>query len=67
MGEQGKDDWVDQIVLKVLLCRDVNIPSIQWPIIVLDAYHMYQMGLVVNHHWLHFLVQANWRPHQQTH
>jgi hypothetical protein len=45
--------WIDEVVLTewinivLKLCNyacDVNNPSIQPPIILLDAYHMHQMG-----------------------
>ena len=49
MDEKRMHEWVDVILKPWKEARDVHNPSMQSPIIILDAYRVHQMGSVVNH------------------
>ena len=48
------NEWIDVVLKPWKDDRDATNPSIQQPIIILDAYPVHQMGSVVNH------IQATW-------
>ena len=41
-------EWIDVVLMPWKADRDANNPSLQPPILVLDAYRVHQMGSVVN-------------------
>jgi hypothetical protein len=47
MDKAMMNEWIDVVLKPWKDDRDASNPSIQPPIIVLDAYHVHQMGLVV--------------------
>ena len=49
MDEARMHVWVQVILKPWKEARDSNNPSMQPPIIILDAYRVHQMGSVVNH------------------
>ena len=49
MDEGMMNAWIEVILKPWKDHRDANNPSIQPPILVLDAYNVHQMGSVVNH------------------
>jgi hypothetical protein len=49
MDEQRMHEWVDVVLKPWKEARDANNPSMQPPIIILDAYRVHQMGSVVQH------------------
>ena len=48
MDEALMNEWIDVILTPWKADRDANNPSLQPPILVLDAYRVHQMGSVVN-------------------
>ena len=42
------NEWIDIVLMPWKADRDANNPSLQPPILVLDAYRVHQMGSVVN-------------------
>jgi hypothetical protein len=48
MDESKKNEWIDVILQPWKANRDKNNPSVEPPILVLDAYLVHQMGSVVN-------------------
>jgi hypothetical protein len=49
MDETRMHEWVEAVLKPWKEERDANNPSMQPPIIILDAYRVHQMGSVVNH------------------
>jgi hypothetical protein len=49
MDEAMMNEWINIVLKPWKDDHDASNPSIQPPIIVLDAYRVHQMGLVVNH------------------
>jgi len=48
MDESKMNKWIDAILQWWKVNSDKNNPSAEPPILILDAYHVHQMGLVVN-------------------
>ena len=48
MDEARLHEWVEVILKPWREARDSNNPSMQPPILILDAYHVHQMGSVMN-------------------
>jgi hypothetical protein len=48
MDETMMNEWIDVVLKPWKDARDENNPSIQPPILVLDAYRVHQMGSIVN-------------------
>ena len=49
MDNAMMNEWIDIVLKPWKDDRDASNPSIQPPIIILDAYLVHQMGSVVNH------------------
>jgi hypothetical protein len=47
-GQIQKNEWIDVILQPWKANQDANNPSVEPPILLLDAYHVHQMGSVVN-------------------
>ena len=48
MDESKMNEWIDTVLQPWKVNRDENNPSVEPPILILDAYRMHQMGTVVN-------------------
>jgi len=48
MDEALMNEWIGIVLMPWKANCDANNPSLQPPILVLDAYHVYQLGLVDN-------------------
>jgi hypothetical protein len=48
MDESKMNEWIDAVLQLWKANRDDNNPSVEPPIMILDAYRVHQMGLVVN-------------------
>ncbi len=48
MDEVLMNEWIETVLAPLKASWDENNPSLQPPILVLDAYHVHQMGSVFN-------------------
>ena len=48
MDESKMNEWIDVVLQPWKENRDQNNPSLEPPILILDAYRVHQMGSVVN-------------------
>jgi hypothetical protein len=48
MDEARMHDWVEKVLMPWKVHRDANNPSVEPPLLILDAYRVHQMGSVVN-------------------
>ena len=48
MDEARMHDWVEKVLTPWKVHRDANNPSVEPPLLILDAYRIHQMGSVVN-------------------
>jgi hypothetical protein len=48
MEDSKMNEWIDVVLQPLKEHCDANNQSVEPPIIILDAYHVHQMGFIVN-------------------